>query len=213
MKLIFAFLLLFGSATAICQQNEYLVKAGGDTIWGNIKLKNKVFYVTGQNSLEIMADDVYKIRSDNYKGSVVFSGDLLTYSDNLYDLEIDYIKKGKTDTVLILEEIYATPKINLYYGINDFKLPFYFYKTPSDQKPVQLVVHYYLEGGRGNFAKDPTKDPVNKGAILIAEDKGYVNQLHAIMGDCKNITQGMWELLCYRGYSLKYIIKKYNDCN
>jgi hypothetical protein len=213
MKLIFAFLLLFGSGTAICQQKEYLVKISGDTIWGNIKLKNKVFYVTAQSSLEIKAGDVSKIRSNNYKGSAVFSGDLLTYSDNLYDLEIDYIKKGVTDTVLILEEIYATPKINLYYGIDDFKLPFYFYKTPSDQKPVQLVVHYYLEGGRGNYSRDPGKYPVNKGAIVIAEDKGYVNQLHAIMGDCKNISQGMWELLSYRGYSFKQIIKKYNTCN
>ncbi len=213
MKLIFAFFLLFGSGTAICQQKEYLVKISGDTIWGNIKLKNKVFYVTGQYSLEIKADDVSKIRSYKYKGSAVFSGDLLTYSDNLYDLELDYIKKGITDTVLILEEIYATPKINLYYGINDFKLPFYFYKTPSDLKPIQLVVHYYLQGGRGNYAKDPGKDPVNKSAIVIAEDKGYVNQLHAIMGDCKNISLGMWELLSYRSYSLKQIIKKYIACD
>jgi hypothetical protein len=212
MKLIFTFFLLFGSGKAICQQKEYLVKISGDTIWGNIKLKNKVFYVTAQYMSEIKADAVSKIRSYNYKGGVVFSGDLLTYSDNLYDLELDYIKKGITDTVLILEEIYATPKINLYYGINDFKLPFYFYKTPSDLKPIQLVVHYYLEGGRSNYLNDPGKFPVNKAAIVIAEDKGYVNQLHAIMGDCKNISQGMWELLCYRGYSFKQIIKKYNAC-
>lgn len=213
MKLIFAFFLLFGTGTAICQQREYLVKISGDTIWGNIKLKNKVFYITGQNSFVIKAEDVSRIRSYNYKGSVVFSGDLLTYSDNLYDLELDYFKKGITDTVLILEEIYASPKINLYYGTNDFKLPFYFYKTPSGLKPIQLVVHYYLQGGSGNYSKDPGKYPVTKGAIVIAEDKGYVNQLHAIMGDCKNISQGMWELLCYRGYSFKQIIKKYNACD
>jgi hypothetical protein len=213
MKLIFTFFLLLGSGTAICQQKEYLVKISGDTIWGNIMLKNKVFYVTGQYLSKIKAGDVSKIRSYNYKGSAVFSGDLLTYSDNLYDLDLDYIKYGITDTVLILEEIYATPKINLYYGMNDFKVPFYFYKTSSDLKPVQLVVHYYLEGGRSNHLKDPGKSPVTKGAIVIAEDKAYVNQLHAIMGDCKNISQRMWELLCYRGYSFKQIIKKYNACN
>lgn len=212
MKLFFT-LLLFTSSAAFCQQKEYLVKNNGDTVWGNINLKNKIFYVTSPNATAINADNVSMVKSEIYKGTVVFSGNLLTYSDNLYDFELDYINKGITDTVLLLEPIYSTPKINLYYGTNDYKTPFYFYKTPSNPKPVQLVVRFYLEGGLSSYFNEPAKYLIGRGRIVIAEDKGYVNQLYAIMGNCKNISQTTWELLSYRSYSLKQLIKKYNACD
>lgn len=212
MRLIFAFALLFISITGICQKTGYLVKNNGDTIWGDIKFKNKIFYVTGATDSAIKAEDVTRIKSRNYKGNIVISCNLLTYTDNLAELELDFVNKGITDTILILDEIYTTPKINLFYATDNYKTPFYFYKTPSDPKPVQLVIRYYLQGGLANYTDDRAKYRGDKSKVQIAEDKGYVNQLYAIMGDCKKITQPMWDLLSYRNYSLKQIIKIYNKC-
>ncbi|MFZ1371923.1 MAG: hypothetical protein WAR78_16165, partial [Ferruginibacter sp.] len=53
----------------------------------------------------------------------------------------------------------------------------------------------------------------DRSRVQLAEDKGYVNQLRAIMANCNKIPQTMWDLLSYRDYSLKKIIKKYNSCN
>lgn len=211
MKLLFVFASFIISFAGICQNVGYLVKNNGDTIRGDIKLKNKIFYVDGTSAFT--ATDISRIKSSKYRGNVVISVNLLTYTDNLADLEIDFIEKGATDTVLILDEIYSSPKINLYYATDKDKTPFYFYKTPSDPKPLQLVIRYYLSGGLGNYDDNRARYRGDKSKVQIIEDKGYVNQLYAIMGDCKKITQPMWELLSYRDYSLKKIIKKYNKCN
>ena len=213
MKLFLAVCSLLISVTAFSQKSDYLVKNNGDTIWGDIKLENKKFYVNGTSQSEINADEVNKVKSSRYKGSVVLRCNLVLYVDNLSDLEIDYYKKEAVDTVMILDEIYTTPKINLYYGVNDFKTPFYFYKTPSDPIPVQLVIRYYLQGGLANYNDDRARYRGQKSKVSIVEDKGYVNQLYAIMGECKKIPDAMWELLSYRDYSFKQIIKKYNKCN
>ncbi|MBK8497184.1 MAG: hypothetical protein IPL50_20935 [Chitinophagaceae bacterium] len=50
------------------------------------------------------------------------------YSDNIDDLELDWMQRGETDTVMILDEIYTTPKINLYFGTNHYKTRFFFTK-------------------------------------------------------------------------------------
>lgn len=213
MKTLLLICTLLMSVTGFSQKGDYLVKNNGDTVWGDIKLNNKIFYVKNTTLQEIDAQEVNKVNSSNYKGSVVLKGTLLLYADNLADLELDYIKKGSIDTVMILDEIYTTPKMNLYYAVNNFKIPFYFYKTPSDPKPVQLVIRYYLQGGLANYNDDRAKYRGEKSKVGIAEDKGYVNQLHAIMGDCKKIPDAMWELLSYRDYSFKQIIKRYNKCN
>jgi hypothetical protein len=196
---------------AFGQKSDYLVKNNGDTLWGSVKLKNKIFYINSETPVEINAEDVSKIKSGRYNGTVT-SCNLQLYTDNLTDLELDYYKKGTADTVMILDEIYSTPKIILYYGVSNFRTPFYFYKTPSDNKPVQLVVRYYLQGGLDNYDKDRRRYSGESSKVNMVEDKGYVNQLHAIMGDCKKIPPAIWELLSYRGYSLKQIIKKYNKC-
>ena len=99
MKLLFVVCTLFISVTGFSQKGDYLVKNNGDTIWGDIKLKNMMFYVKNASPLEINADDVTKVKSRNYKGSVVLRCNLLLYADNLSDLELDYIKKGVIDTV------------------------------------------------------------------------------------------------------------------
>ncbi len=213
MKLLFLFSSLFISFGSFCQKGDYLIKNNGDTIWGDIKLKNKIFYVTGASASVIKANDVSSIKSRNYRGNIVVPVILLKYTDNLSELELDFIEKEATDTVLILDEIYASPKINLYYVTDDYKVPFYFYKTPSDAKPIQLVIHYYLQGGLSNYIDNRSRYRGEKSRIYISEDKGYVNQLYAIMGGCKKITQPVWDLLSYRDYSLKQIAKIYNRCN
>ncbi|MFM6924421.1 MAG: hypothetical protein ACKOU7_02895 [Ferruginibacter sp.] len=213
MKTVLVIFSLLICMAGFSQKRDYLVKNNGDTIWGDIKLQNKIFYVKNSGSLEVSAHEVSKVRIGKYKGSVVLPCNLQLYADNLADLELDYIKKSTADTVLILDEIYSTPKMNLYYAVDNFKIPFYFYKTPADQKPVQLVIRYYLQGGLGNYNDDRARYRGDKSKVSIAEDKGYVNQLHAIMGDCKKIPDAMWELLSYRDYSFKQLIKKYNKCN
>jgi len=211
MKILFLFATICFSLSGFSQKKDYLIKNNGDTIWGDITLTNKVFYVTGVLG-GIKAEDVTKIKSGNFKGNTVLRCNLQTYSDNLTDLEIGFMHTGSTDTVLILDEIYSTPKINLYYGTNDFRTQFYFYKTPNNPKPVQLVIHYYLDGGLDNYYKDRGKYRADRSRITIIEDRGYVNQLRGIMGNCTEITDTMWELLSYRDYSFKQLIKKYNKC-
>ncbi len=213
MKILFVFIACFYALSGFCQKTDYIIKNTGDTIWGEITLKNKMFYVAGATLVEVAPENIIKIKSGKYRGNVVVRCNLQTYADNLSDLEIDYITKGVTDTILILDEIYTTPKINLYYATNTYKTPFYFYKTPSDQKPVQLVIRYFLQGGLANYNDDRARYRGDRSRVNIVEDKGYVNQLHAIMGECGKISPTMWELLTYRDYSLKQLIKKYNKCN
>jgi hypothetical protein len=213
MKSAFACMLFFISTNVIGQKHDYLIKNNGDTVWGEITVKNMIFYVTGTSVSAINATDVSRVKSSKYKGNIVVTVNLLTYKDNLSDLSIDFIEKGATDTILILEEVYSTPKINLYYGTDEDKLPFYFYKTPADPKPVQLVIRYFLQGGLSNYQDNRPKYAGEKSRVYIVEDKGYVNQLYAIMGDCKKITQPVWDLLSYRSYSLKQVIKLYNKCD
>ncbi|MEO6540474.1 MAG: hypothetical protein ABIN74_05770 [Ferruginibacter sp.] len=213
MKILFVVAAICLSISGFSQKRDYLIKNTGDTIWGDITLKDKFFYINGSPATVINAEDVMKIKSANYKGSTVVSCILQTYVDNLGELEIDYIQKGTTDTVLILDEIYTTPKIILYYGKNDFKTPFYFYKTPTDPKPIQLVIRYFLQGGLANYNNDRARYRGDKSKLTLIEDRGYVNQLRTIMGECKKIPETMWDLLSYRDYSLKKVIKKYNMCN
>ena len=212
MKILIIIITCCFSFIGFSQKNDYLVKINGDTVRGEINLKNKIFYVSSPNSVEINADEVKKIKSDKYKGNTVVHCKLELYSDNTNDLELDFIQKGVTDTVMILDEIYSTPKINLYFGKTTWKTHFYFYKTPSDSFPVQLVIRYYLQGGLANYDNDRARYRGDKSKLNIVEDKGYVNQLHAIMSECKKIPETMWELLSYRDYSLKQLIKKYNKC-
>lgn len=213
MKILFAFAALFISLTGFCQKEDYLVKNNGDTVRGYIEYKNGLFHVGETKPVEVKADDVAWVKSKKYRGNILYSGKLRLYSDNLIDFEFDYTKREVVDTVLLLDEIYSTPKMNLYYGQSDLKLPLYFYKTPTDPRPIQLVISYHLEGGLANHRNDPIKYRGENSRVYIVENKGYVNQLKAIMGDCKKISEPMWELLSYRDYSLKQIIKKYNKCN
>lgn len=195
------------------QAKDYIVKSNSDTVWGEIRIKNNKFYVNDTEHPEISTDNVIKIKSSRYRGSSVLSCTLQQYSDNLAELEFDYIIRNSVDTILVLNEIYSTPKMNLYYAVDELRTPYYFYKTPSDSKPIQLVIRYYLQGGLTNYGNNRAKYRGEKSKVMVAEDKGYVNQLHAIMEECNNIPEAMWELLSYREYSFKQLIRRYNKCN
>lgn len=213
MKSLILVSLIFFSFNAMCQKTDYLIKTNGDTIRGSVKLQNKIFYVQGSEIIEVKAVDVKLVKSEKYKGNFVVPCKLVLYSDNIDDYDQDYVRREYVDTVMILDEIIATPKINLYYGVSNFKVPFYFYKTPTDSLPVQLVIRYFLQGGLTSYGNDPVKYGVGQRAEKnIVEDKGYVNQLYAIMGNCKKISSGTWEVLSYRGFSFKEVIKKFNKC-
>ncbi|MEP7239213.1 MAG: hypothetical protein ABI685_15140, partial [Ferruginibacter sp.] len=209
MKILSFIFTLAISSTCMGQKNEYLVKVNGDTIWGSIQLKSNIFKVTGKDTEELIsAGEVNKIKSKKYKGNTVVQCRLELYSDDYYALEFSYVKLIHADTVMILNKIYSTPKIDLYFGTDEIKTPFYFYKTPSDPFPVQLVVRYHLDGGLNNYYSNRGRYAGDKSKVLILEDKGFVNQLRFIMDDCKDIPESTWELLAYRDYSLKQLLKK-----
>jgi hypothetical protein len=211
MKIIVLLFLLISNLNCISQNKNYLIKHSGDTIWGDIKLKHKTFFVAGANNGEVNANEVKKISSGKYKGTIVVNCKLQQYTDNLIELEKNWINLRSIDTVLVLEEVYNTAKMNLYFVTDNLKTQYYFYKTPSDTVPMQLVVRYYLSGG---INPSNTNFTMNGGVARthVEEDKGYVNQLRAIMGGCNKIPETMWEILSYRVYSLKQLIKKYNKC-
>lgn len=213
MNKIYIFLFFVWPLFSVGQKNDYLVKHNGDTLYGNIELRNTNFYIGSSSTklIELNAADVKLIHSDNFKGSIVVPCILYTYTEDLTELlRYQYIKKDVA-TIMILKELYSTPKINLYWGTDNFKTQYYFYKTPSDFLPVQLYVNYSLGGGNtANFDKIRVWGQESQTHLEI--QKGYVNQLRFIMRDCTSIPEAAWELLDYRDYSLKSIIKKYNNC-
>ena len=210
-KIMLPFCLLF-CAFAQGQQNDYLIKQSGDSVFGNILFKDSRFLVANGAGLttEYAAADVRKVQSKNIKNNIVVPCNLHYYTDNIQDMEVKKYRTSDRDTVLILDEMYTTPRMNLYWGTDEFGSQYYFYKTVADSLPVQLFVKYYLSGDLGNSLTLMVSQ--SSGSAHMEVQKGYVNQLRLIMGDCKKISEADWETLDYRGYSLKNIIKKYNKC-
>jgi hypothetical protein len=207
---VFAILLIYFDCLG--QSKNYVITATGDSLYGKIKLKNGIFtIISSSGKQEINADNIRKVYSDNFKGTAVVHCILQLYTDNISELELGFMPLKQKDTVMVLKEIYTTDKINLYFGTDDLKSQYYFYKTPADPSPVQLVVRYYLDGGLGSYSSNRAAYRGEKSRIHIEVDKGYVNQLKNIMGDCEMISEATWELLDYRDYSLKNLIKKYNS--
>lgn len=210
-KLALPLCMLF-CAFAHGQQTDYLVKHTGDSLFGNILFKNSRFLVTNGAGVttEYPAAEVRKVQSKNVKHNIVVPCNLHFYSDNIQEMQVKNYKTSDRDTVLILDEIYSTPRMNLYWGTDEFGSQYYFYKTPADPLPIQLFIKYYLSGDLGNSLTLMVSQ--SSGSAHMEVQKGYVNQLRLIMGDCKKISDGEWEALDYRGYSLKSLIKKYNKC-
>ena len=213
MRTICLLVLNFALASAFCQKNEWLVKQNGDTLYGQIEMLNKEFVVTGPaaSNTIVKAADVKRIHSPHFNGEIVLPCILHIYADDLeLLLKYEYIS-GDRDTVLVLDEVYSSPKMNLYFSKDVFKMQYYFYKTPQDPVPVQLYINYALGGGaQANFDKAYVKG--QESIVHLEVQKGFVNQLKLIMGDCKNISETYWEQLDYRLYSLKGLLNKYNKC-
>ena len=154
----------------------------------------------------INADEIIYINSSSHSG-VVMHCQLRLYSDN-----IDLISSGNfdnnriADTILVLKEIYTTPKMNLYYVQDKEKVPYYFYKRPADSTPMQLLVKYYLR------YVEFTEVYRDRSATQFQQLKSYVNQLQALMQDCDKVRDVDYEVLDYRSYSLIQLVKRYNKC-
>lgn len=212
--LLLAIILIIPHFILSQNKKDYLVTHSGDTLYGDVSIKSSSFIVKSEKEPIILnSDDVKLIKSNNYKGTTVLHCILHVYKDNLIDLQKSGAQAQKIDTVLLLRDEYLTTKINLYTCKDDNGQDYFFYKTPTDKLPQQLVVGYYLDYGQ-ILQQDklyPTTTIMNSTTKLV-QMKGFTNQLKAIMGSCKKIPETMWESLDYRSYSLKAIIKKYNNC-
>ncbi len=214
MKIAFTIITILFAAFEEIAAQDYIVTNNGDSLFGNVKLQYKKFSVyTSAGKKDFMAENVKYVHATNFKGTTVVHCNLYQYTDVLTDLEKDYVSTKSIDTVMVLKEIYSTEKMNLYFGIDNLKTQYYFYKTPSDAAPVQLVVRYHLGGGLNAYALNPGLNRGDNSRVHIEENRGYVNQLKMAMGDCgNNIPETTWNLLHYREYSFKNLIKKYNEC-
>lgn len=212
MKTASVFLLILLPFISFGQKNDYLIKHNGDTLYGKIELRNKMFVSTSAGGAvsELSALDVKKVYAENIRFNTVVPCKLHIYFDDLTELgRYEYTNMDR-DTVMVLDEVYSTPKMNLYWGVDNFRKQYYFYKMPTDPLPVQLYINYTLGGGQTAAEQRLVR---GENAITHLEvQKGYINQLRLIMGDCKKISEGEWEILDYRIYSLKSVIKKYNKC-
>lgn len=204
---------LFIAGSLFAQPKNFIVKLSGDTVFGRtIKLTGKHFAVDAANeTILINADDVSKINIHD-KVEVVLHCVLQLYTDDLGTLERGWVNLASADTVLYLQEIYSTPKMNLYHATDNMKSQYYFYKTPADSLPIQLVVRYHIGGGFSTYGNNPGAGRGDLSRTHLEEDKGYINQLRAIMKDCSKIPEVMWEIVSYRDFSLKQLIKKFNRC-
>ncbi len=156
-------------------------------------------------------DDIAYIKTGRYKGTVLHCS-LAIYSDN-----IDVVQKWnfngefKRDTVLVLYEIFSTPKMKLFEVADKDRSVYYFIKKPTDSLPVQMIVRYTIVGYPDPFVRKVAIAPTD--FISIAQQRLYIDQLRVIMADCPKIKTEDFEMLDYRSYSFKKIIKRYNKCN
>lgn len=212
-KLLFTFL-LFTGYTVVAQKKDFLITSSGDSVYGQIRLLGENFIVYGSNGeKKIAAANVRTVHASNFKGTTVVRCRLHLYSDNIAEMQLGYTPIKETDTVMVLKEIYSTEKMNLYFGTDNLKTHYYFYKTPQNEEPLQLVVRYHLDGGFSSYTSNTAAYRGEKSRMHIEEDKGFINQLKFLMKDCDSIKEAVWDVLQYRSYSLKNLIKKYNECN
>lgn len=211
-KLLFTFL-LFTGYTVVAQKKDFLITSSGDSVYGQIRLLGKNFIVySSKGERKIAAANVRTVHASNFKGTIVVRCRLHLYSDNIAEMQLGYTPIKETDTVMVLKEIYSTEKMNLYFGTDNLKTHYYFYKTPQNEEPLQLVVRYHLDGGFSSYSSNTAAYRGEKSRMHIEEDKGYINQLKFLMKDCDSIEEAVWDVLQYRSYSLKNLIKKYNEC-
>gem|GEM_PF-4445902 len=80
-------------------------------------MKAKTFIVTGETAAPrrvFTAEEIKKLNSNRFNRSVPVHCVLQLYTDNIDVLELGWNNPSRsTDTVLVLKEIYSTPKMNL----------------------------------------------------------------------------------------------------
>ncbi len=204
MKTILTVLLSLPVLLATAQKSEYIVTFRGDTINGPYNLSGNVIEVSvsATEKKNFPADDVKEV----YNGSSlsqVLHFPLRTYSDNIETVQSTSYKDEVYDTTMFLKEVYNTPKMNLYFAVDKNKVQYYFVKRPEDKVPQQLMVSYSIVR--------PYKDDSRPGYTysMLNQQRFYINQLKGLM-DCDPVSEETWNLMDYRVYSFKKIIKLYN---
>jgi len=212
MKKLLCLFAVVAGISAQAQNQDFLVKFSGDTVFGNIRFREDRFMVQNGPGKpdEYSVHEIQQVWSKSVRNNIVVPCNLHYYSDNIQDMQVKNYRTSDRDTVMILEEIYNTPKMNLYWGTDIYGSQYYFYKTPADRLPVQLFVKYYLSSDNGETLTLMMSTAT--AALHMVVQKGYVNQLRLIMGGCSKISTADWESLDYRGYSLKSLVRKYNKC-
>lgn len=194
------------------QAKSFLIKNNGDTVNGKVSFHQRSFTIedtAGRQQL-YNAADVKQVSGSGAKGGFVYAGKLIHYSSNLLDLQKMSFRDEVTDTVLLLTQIYETPRVKLYQGFDSFRTLYFFYSTTASIAPVQLVVKYSLSGGTYSLSERmPFKR--NPGAEVV-QQKGYANQLRAVLGDCDRVPADMWESLEYTYPSLRTLLKQARKC-
>jgi|GEM_PF-1467180 len=210
--LVFLILLLVTRPVAFSQAKEFIIKNNGDTVNGKVTFHNRLFSIEGAGGSQenYAAADVKQVSGYGAKAGFVYTGKLILYSSNLLDLQKMYFRDEVSDTVLFLTQIYETPRVRLYQGFDNFRTLYFFYSTAASVTPVQLVVKYSLSGGTYSLAE---RMPFKRtpGAEVI-QQKGYANQLRAILGDCDRVPADMWESLEYTYPSLRALLKQARKC-
>jgi hypothetical protein len=212
------YLLFFLSLIALqarAQKSDLIVTATGDSLFGKVRITGSSIYIQNAGGIEqsVEPSTVQVVRYANNKEKLVHRGRLYTYSDNLWDLEKNFYPKGAIDTVLLLTSIYETPKMSLYEAKDKMNSTYYFYKMPTDPAPVQLVVHYYLSESNSSSVRGFRMSGDPQSQVIMVTERGFANQLRTIMQGCTRIDPTAWDVLDYRVYSLKYVIRQFNKCD
>lgn len=203
--------LLFALITAFITSysQDFLVKHNGDTIRGDIKFSGKTISLLnadGSNT-SFSADEIAYIKTSRYIGTVLHCK-LVLYSDNIDVVQKwDYTGGKIRDTVMILNSIFKTKKMNLYEAFDKDQVAYYFVKKPTDSLPIQMIVTFGIQSSEEKLFR--RNEPV---LSMLIQQRRYIDQLTLMMLDCKKVTRADLEMMDYRSYSFKKIIRRYNRC-
>jgi hypothetical protein len=204
-KLIVLGLFAVFFADASAQGTQGIITKNGDTIFCDYTVKSRYVTIkkTGSAPEMIESGKVLSAFSGGETFVVLFLT-LETYSD-VPDEIFDPLTKSRSfyDTTLLLSSVYSSPKMNLYEATDKRKVRYYFVKTPKDSLPAQLLIRYSMYFARAG-------ELTTHGSPNLTIQRVYIDQLKGLMKDCPRLSGGDFEVVDYRGYSIKRIIKKYN---
>jgi len=205
----FFLVILFFSVYLSAISQHFIITHSGDTLQGEVKLYDKKITVlnTTGTSKTFTADEVAYMHSSRYTGTVLHCR-LTVYSDNIDVVQKwDYVGGGIIDTVMILKEVLQTRKMNLYQAVDKDKAMYYFVKKPTDSLPIQMIVKYGIQYYGDNVVR--RNEAI---ASVLTQQRRYIDQLTLMMIDCDKVTLADLNMMDYRIYSFKKIIRRYNKC-